>query len=114
VAWTRALGFLVSFALLPACGGSDDEDRDYQLIVDNNGNVSVDVWLWDDERMRILEDHHLEPFEVVSLWMSEETLKDYPRLRVYTHSEGDELIDLALHRSYFTGPGLSFRVTVYP
>ena len=109
----RAWGVLVAFAVLPACA-DDHEDRDYRLIVDNNGHVAVDVWIWDEERMRILEDHVLDPFEVANMWLSEETLKDHPRLIVRTHSGGDELVDFTLHRSNFTEPGLSFRVTVYP
>ena len=111
--WTKALGLAVSFALLPACSDGHEE-RDFELIIDNNGPVSVDVLIWEGGSFILLEDHKLDPFEVASIWLSEEVMKDHPDLRIHDHSEGDELIDLTLHRSYFSGPGLSFLVAVYP
>ena len=111
--WTKALGLAVSFALLPACS-DDHEDEDYELIIDNNGPDVVDVVIWDGWSYTLMEDHTLEPFEVISVWMSDDRLKDHPRLTITTHDDDDELIDFPLHRSYFSGPGLSFRVNVYP
>ena len=111
--WTKALGLAVSFSLLPACS-DDHEDEDYELIIDNNGSVPVHVTLWSWEDMYTIEDHDLAPFEVISMWMSDDTLEAHPDLWISTDSGEHSLINLTLHRSYFSVPDLKFRVNVYP